>query len=73
MVKRVLPKVKSPSSGNLTVRETVYFGQRKSLHIVQVGRKKLLIAATRESVSMLSDVTDAFDPDTPHGEGGGEE
>lgn len=47
----------STRSKHITVTETVSLGQRKLLHLVQVGSKKYLLSSTNESIRLLSDVT----------------
>jgi flagellar biogenesis protein FliO len=42
------------------VTETIPLGPRKSLHVVEAGSRKLLIASTADRVTFLSDVTDAL-------------
>ena len=43
----------------ITVTETVPLGPRKTVHILQVGSRKLLIGSTSESIRFLTDVTEA--------------
>ena len=45
---------------NITVTETVSLGQRKLLHIVQVGSRHYLISSTGESIRLLSDITETL-------------
>lgn len=63
VIKRVLPRINRirPGGKRVSVAETVYLGPRKSLHLVQVGGRKLLIASTKEQISMLADVTGGFE------------
>ncbi|HDS83739.1 MAG TPA: hypothetical protein ENN97_00855 [Phycisphaerales bacterium] len=46
--------------GGRTIRigETVRLGPRKSLHLIRVGSRTLLVGATGEQVSLLADVSD---------------
>jgi flagellar biosynthetic protein FliO len=47
-----------PGGGRLRVVETVALGPSRSLHLVAVGNRLLLIAATGHEVGLLRDVTD---------------
>jgi flagellar biogenesis protein FliO len=58
--KRVLPKVANASGKEVCIRETVYLGPRKALHLVEVGRHKLLIGSTNESITALAHLTDGW-------------
>lgn len=46
---------------HITVTETVSLGQRKLLHLVQVGSKQYLLSSTNENIRLLSDVTDTLE------------
>ena len=58
--KRVLPKVANASGKEVCIRETVYLGPRKALHLVEVGHHKLLIGSTNESITALAHLTDEW-------------
>jgi hypothetical protein len=47
--------------------ETIYLEPRKALHLVRVGGQKFLLAASREGLSVLAEVTDVTmdEPDRP--------
>lgn len=64
VVKRVLPKLRTVRGKSISVVETIYLGPRQSVHLLQVGRQRLLIAGTREQISMLAEVTEAFPEET---------
>jgi len=59
------------SSSFFTVLETVYLGPRKSLYMVRVGERTLLVSGTRERLGLLADVTDAVPPEAPTPDEGG--
>lgn len=65
VTRRVLPRFKKPRAGNMSVLETVHLGPRKSMHLVQVGSRRLLVGSTRDQVSMLAEVSDAWQVDAP--------
>ena len=58
VVRKLLPRLSRATGRDLSVQETVYLGPRKSLHLVQVGRRRFLVAASRERISMLAEVSD---------------
>jgi len=58
---RLFPKLGLPGGKNVSVVETVHLGPRKTVHVLRVGRRKYLVGGTREQLSMLADVTDAFE------------
>jgi len=55
--KKLLPKLTLPGK-QIHVTETVHLGPHKSIHLVTVGEKTLLIGSTNESITHLADVTD---------------
>ena len=59
------------AGGGQTIRisETVRLGPRKTLHLVCVGSKTLLVAGSGDNISLLADVTDSLET----GEGRGDE
>ncbi len=59
--KRILPRMRISPGKKVSVLETTHIGPRKTLHILQVGSRKLLVTNTREGISLLADVTDALD------------
>ncbi|MHC4294568.1 MAG: flagellar biosynthetic protein FliO [Planctomycetota bacterium] len=63
VVKKVLPRigVGVPSGKRISTLETVYLGPRKTVHLLQVGRRRILVGSSRDGISMLSDVSGAFD------------
>jgi flagellar biogenesis protein FliO len=67
LLKKVLPRVRRPGGRNVSVLETSYVGPRKAVHLLKVGRRKLLIASSRDAVCLLADVSDAVDDSAPRG------
>lgn len=43
----------------IRVVETVYLGQRKALHLLEISGRQLLIGSTNESITKLTDITGA--------------
>lgn len=54
--KRVFPRAINPAGREIRVIETTYLGPRKTLHLVEVGARRLLIASTIDSITMLADL-----------------
>ncbi len=57
VVKRLLPRLGVSHGRRINVLETVYLGTRKSLHLVQVADRTLLVGDTRERLGLLADLT----------------
>jgi len=55
--KKLLPKINLPGK-KIQMTETVHLGQRKSLHLVKIGSKTLLIGSTNENITNLADVSE---------------
>ena len=61
VTRKLLPRINKYAGKNITVIETVYLGPKKTVQLLQVGTRKYLAAGSRDSTSVLTDVTDAFD------------
>ena len=59
-LRKLAPKLKLHSGKNLAVVEALHLGPRKSLHLLQVGNRRYLVAGSRDQVSVLVEVTAAF-------------
>ncbi|HET6428293.1 MAG TPA: flagellar biosynthetic protein FliO [Phycisphaerae bacterium] len=59
LARRYAPGRALGRSTSIRILESTYLGPRKVLHLVQVGRRHLLLSSTREHVRMLADVTEA--------------
>ncbi len=62
VIKRLLPRLGISQGRRVSVLETVYLGPRKSLYVVQVGDRTLLVSGTRERLGLLADVTGSVPP-----------
>jgi flagellar biosynthetic protein FliO len=63
LVKKVLPRVANPAGREIRILETTCLGPRKALHLVEVGTRRLLIASTSDSITMLAPMGEAH-PET---------
>jgi flagellar biogenesis protein FliO len=59
ILKKVLPRISNLPGKQIRVVETAYIAPRKGIHLIQIGARRLLIASTNETITMLSDVTDS--------------
>ena len=60
VIKKLLPRIGRLQNRQITVLETAYLGSRKSVHLLQVGSMKLLVASSPQGIVRLDDVTRAF-------------
>lgn len=58
--KKFLPKITNLSGKKIRILETVHLGQRKAVHLLQIGNQQLLIGSTSEGITALADVTDTL-------------
>lgn len=59
VLKRLLPRWKiAGGQRKVRVLETTHLNPRQAVVLLEVGKRKLLVASTRERISMLADVTD---------------
>jgi len=57
--RKLLPRIANLPGKKIRVIETAYIAPRKGLHLIQIGDKRLLIASTNDTITMLADVTDS--------------
>ena len=60
VVKKLLPRLAKSRGRRISVLETAYLGPHKSVHLLQVGARKVLVGSSRDGVVRLGDVTEAF-------------
>ena len=58
--KRFLPKITNLSGKEIRIVETVHLGQRKALHLLEIGERRFLIGSTNENITRLADLTSNF-------------
>jgi flagellar biogenesis protein FliO len=46
------------SGKQIRIIETVHLGPRKSVHLLKIGDKQILIGSTNENITKLADVMD---------------
>jgi flagellar biogenesis protein FliO len=60
VIKRVMPRLGGVRGKRLALVETLHLAPQKSVHLLQVGDRRLLVAASKENLCLLADVTDAL-------------
>ncbi len=55
--KKFLPKITNLPGKKVRIVETVHLGQRKAVHLLQIGNRQLLIGSAGESITKLADIT----------------
>jgi len=55
--KKILPRFTNLPGKKIRVIETLALGQRKTVHLLEVGNQRFLIGCTTESITKLADVT----------------
>lgn len=55
--KKFLPKIANLPGKEIRIAETVYLGQRKAVHLLEIGNRRLLIGSTNENITRLADLT----------------
>ena len=58
--RKLLPRFTQLSGKRVRVVETVHLGPRKTLHLLKIGNRQLLIGSTNENINRLADVTAAL-------------
>jgi len=56
--RKLLPRIAHIPGREIRIIETAHIGPRRSLHIIKVAHRKLLIAATNETITKLADLTE---------------
>ncbi len=61
--RKLLPRFTQLSGKRVRVVETIHLGPRKTLHLLKIGNRQLLIGSTNENITRLADVTAALSED----------
>jgi len=59
----LMSRIVQPNGKRVAVLESTRLASRQTVHLVQAGTRKYLLAATPEQVSLVADVTEAFGKD----------
>ena len=58
--KKVAPKLSASKGKSISIVDSVSLGQNKTLHIVEIDNKKLLIGSTPQSINTLAELPGSF-------------
>jgi flagellar biogenesis protein FliO len=58
--KKLMPKFSNLPAKKIKIVETVHLGRNKTLHLLKIGNRQLLVGSTSENITALSDLTDAL-------------
>ena len=58
--RKVLPKLTNLQGKQIKVVETVHLGSRKTLHLIEVENRRLLIGSSSEQITKLAELTKTF-------------
>ena len=58
--KKLLPRISNLPGKKIHIIETVHLGPRKAIHLVEIGKQRILVGSTNENITKLADVTDSF-------------
>jgi flagellar biogenesis protein FliO len=61
--KRIAPRLAQQSGKKIQVVETAHLGHRKTVHLLKVGGKMVLIGCTNENIAMLSEINEPVETD----------
>ena len=66
-IKKLFPRITRLRGRNISLLETISLGPHKTVHLLKVGERKILVAGAKDRVTMLADVTEALtqDPTVP--------
>ncbi|MBN2183415.1 MAG: FliO/MopB family protein [Sedimentisphaerales bacterium] len=58
--KKLLPKITNLPGKEIHIVETVHLGQRKAIHLLEIGNRRILIGSTNETISSLAELNPTF-------------
>jgi len=58
--KRFLSKIPHLGKRDIKIAESISLGPNKTVHLLEIGRRKILVGSTNENITMLADVTEAL-------------
>jgi flagellar biogenesis protein FliO len=61
--KKLMPGISTTRGKNISVQETLFLAPGKAVHLLKVGDRSLLLASSRDALSLLADVTGAVKAD----------
>jgi len=58
--KKLLPRISKLSGKEIRVIETIHLGPRKAVHLLEIGKQRIVIGSTNERITKLADVIVPF-------------
>lgn len=58
VIKNYFPNIAKLQGKEIHVVETVHLGPRKSVHLIEIGKRRYLIGSTNENIRKLADLTE---------------
>ena len=58
MTKKFFPNIAKLQGKEIKVVETVHLGPRKSVHLIEIGKRRFLVGSTNENISKIADLTE---------------
>lgn len=55
--RKLLPKITNLPGKEIRIIETVHIGPRRTIHVIEVGGRRLLIGSTNENITKLADLS----------------
>lgn len=59
--KKLMPKFTNQTGKKIKVLETVHLGRGKTLHLLTVGGKEILVGSTAEHITKIADIVGGFE------------
>lgn len=56
--KKLIPKFGNPAGKKIKIIETIHLGPRKTVHLLEVANRQILVGSTNERITKLADLTD---------------
>jgi len=72
VMRRYFPRTRPSAGGKLRIVHSAYLGPRKQVHVLEAEGRRFLLASCRDSITMLSELTDPFSQ-VYRARGGGED
>jgi flagellar biosynthetic protein FliO len=55
--RKLLPKITNLSGKEIRIIETAHLGPRRTIHVIEVGGRRLLVGSTNENITKLADLS----------------
>lgn len=58
ILKKFVPRISNLAGKRIRICETVHLGPRRTIHLIKIDRRTLLVGSTNENITTLADLTD---------------